>query len=127
MVTEKRFYTSWVESDTPSNSEINSSQGIIKAKKLLNTLHRDLAEEGYNEIYVDQVTEEIVAVTRHCPTHHKSYILLAHTSFHTPPEWLTPTVNRPNTGFNNVPPLTVHGKIKVIIFLLINYVIYIII
>ena len=80
---------------------------------MLNELHRELAEQGYNEIYVDQVTEEIIAVTRHCPSHHKSYILLAHTSFNIPAEWLVPTVSKPQTGYNHVPSLTVHGKIKV--------------
>ena len=121
VVFEKRLYTSC--SDTKSgpahsspdhaHSMIDLSTGIMEAKKILNTLHKELSDGGYNEIYVDQVTEEIVAVTRHCPAHHKSYILMAHTAFRRPPDWATPTSTRPHTGYSDVPPLTIQGTIKV--------------
>ena len=121
VVFEKRLYTSW--SDTKSgpaqsspdhaHSTIDLSTGIMEAKKILNTLHKELSDGGYNEIYVDQVTEEIVAVTRHCPAHHKSYILMAHTAFRRQPDWATPTSTRPHTGYSDVPPLTIQGTIKV--------------
>lgn len=113
MVFEKRYYASWTDSAPSSPNQITNKTGIIAAKSLLNALHKQLAEEGYNEIYVDQVTEEIIAVTRHCPAHHKSYILMAHTAFRAPAEWATPTTSNPNTGFSDVPPLTIQGQIKV--------------
>ena len=121
VVFEKRLYTSWSDaksgpaqsSPDHAHSTIDLSTGIMEAKKILNTLHKELSDGGYNEIYVDQVTEEIVAVTRHCPAHHKSYILMAHTAFRRPPDWATPTSTRPHTGYSDVPPLTIQGTIKV--------------
>ena len=66
-----------------------------------------------SQIFVDQVTEELVAVTRHCPATHQSMIMVAHTSFHPPEHWATPTSTRLNTGYSDVPPLYVQGRIKV--------------
>ncbi len=62
------------------------------------------------QVYVDQVTEEIVAVTRHSPQTHQSVILLAHTAFHSPEDWAMPTQTRPHTNWTHVPPLTIPGK-----------------
>jgi glycogen debranching enzyme len=115
VVSEKRLYPGWSDSTSPSPhpwSTIDHTHGLIEAKRLLNQLHQQLAEEGYHEIFVDQVTEEIIAVTRHCSTNHKSFILMAHCAFHTPPDWATPTFNNPQTHFNSVPSLTVQGSIK---------------
>lgn len=67
------------------------------------------------QIYVDQVTEEIVAVTRHCPSSHQSVILMAHTAFHTPEPWAIPTLENPHTHYNQVPPLTIPGEVREVI------------
>ena len=64
---------------------------------------------------MDQVTEEIVAVTRHCPATHRSYIMMAHTAFWSPPPHATPTEQVPNTHYTNVPPLTIPGAITVML------------
>ena len=64
---------------------------------------------------MDQVTEEIVAVTRHCPSTHQSVILMAHTAFNHPPHWAIPSQSNPNTHFEHVPPLTVPGLVSEII------------
>lgn len=64
---------------------------------------------------MDQVTEEIVAVTRHCPSSHQSVILLAFTAFHTPEPWAIPTVDHTHTNYHHVPPLTVPGEVQEII------------
>ena len=151
---EPRPYTKWSASPT-SPEEIGISTGIMAAKRELNTLHRELAEQGFNQvsvcgsrkiwwfggailnsseicpnqiefivkktlyyflqIYVDQVTEEIVAVTRHCPSSHQSMILMAHTAFWQPDEWAIPTQSKPRTHYVHVPPLTVPGVVKEVV------------
>lgn len=65
------------------------------------------------KVFVDQVTEELVAVTRHCPATHQSMIMMAHTAFRPPPDWAIPTTATLNTGYSDVPPLCVQGRIKV--------------
>lgn len=67
------------------------------------------------QIYVDQVTEEIVAVTRHSHSTHQSIILMAHTAFHRPDDSAIPTEERPDTHYAHVPPLTVPGQVQEII------------
>ena len=69
----------------------------------------------FPQIYVDQVTEEIVAVTRHCPSSHQSMILMAHTAFWHPEEWAVPTEGKPRTNYTHVPPLTVPGVVKEVV------------
>ena len=64
---------------------------------------------------MDQVTEEIVAVTRHSPSTHQSVILMAHTAFSPPQSWAVPTTSRPETNFTHVPPLTVPGRVSEIV------------
>jgi glycogen debranching enzyme len=103
VVFEKRLYKKW-------SAEEDFDKGIIRAKAILNDLHQKLAEEGYSEIFVDQVSDDVVAVTRHCPATHESIILVAHTSFKHPPEGAFPTETNPMTSFCNVPNLTVQGE-----------------
>ena len=67
------------ESRVYSTSTKNT--GIISAKKLLNDLHCKLAVEGYDELFVDQVDQNVLAITRHNPVTHKSVVLIARTSF----------------------------------------------
>lgn len=64
---------------------------------------------------MDQVTEEIVAVTRHCLSTHQSVILMAHTAFHQLEPWAIPTLDNPHTHYHNVPPLTVPGIVTEVI------------
>jgi hypothetical protein len=48
-VKETRPYTKWSGSPT-SPEDIGVSTGIMAAKKELNTLHRELAEQGFNQV-----------------------------------------------------------------------------
>jgi glycogen debranching enzyme len=40
---------------------------LIRSRKELSDLHVRLADEGFTEVFVDQLTKDMVAVTRHCP------------------------------------------------------------
>ena len=77
--------------------------------------HDSCLPRPFLQIYVDQVTEEIVAVTRHCPSSHQSVILMAHTAFNHPEHWAVPTVDNPHTHYHHVPPLTVPGVVTEVI------------
>lgn len=99
VVEEERQYQHWGE-------HIKADSGIIAAKRALNELHGELAEEGYSQVYVDQMNPDIVAVTRHSPTTHQSVILVAHTSFGYP---------YPNAGPTGIQSLKFEGKLEEII------------
>jgi len=76
------------------------------AKRALNLLHGQLAEEGFSQVYVDQMDPNVVAVTRHSPTTHQSVILVAHTAFGYP---------SPNAGPTGIRPLRFEGVLDEII------------
>ncbi|XP_050499688.1 glycogen debranching enzyme isoform X2 [Diabrotica virgifera virgifera] len=89
VVDEDREYTEWTATDNLSVGNlryVTHKCGILKAKKAINDLHFLLGKQGFNQVYVDQMDADIVAVTRHCPVTHQSYILVAFTAFGHPNE-----------------------------------------
>ncbi|KAM9325243.1 glycogen debranching enzyme [Gastrophryne carolinensis] len=107
VVTEERFYTKWNPNVTsPSSSEVSGHSGIIAGKRALNKLHQELAANGFIQVYVDQVDEDIVAVTRHCPHTHQSVVAVSRTAF-----------RDPKTSFysKEVPQMCIPGKIEEVI------------
>lgn len=100
VVNEERQYQEW-------NKGVDSKSGIIAAKRAINVLHGTLVQEGLNQVYVDQMDVNIVAVTRHSPDNHQTVILVAHTSFQNP---------EPNAGPSSVRPLVFEGDLDEIIF-----------
>jgi glycogen debranching enzyme len=94
VVHEERQYQEW-------GKNVDETTGIIAAKRVLNDLHGLLGEEGFTEIYVDQMHPDICAVTRQNPVTHESFILVAHNAFSYPD---------PNAGQTWVRPLTFEGK-----------------
>ncbi|KAG2461533.1 GDE enzyme, partial [Polypterus senegalus] len=107
VVKEERFYAKWNSKADPSSlGEVNSKSGVISGKLALNRLHQELAVRGFIQVYVDQVDEDIVAVTRHCPSTHQSVVAVSRTAF-----------RNPKTSFfsDSVPPMCIPGKIEEVV------------
>ncbi|XP_071444480.1 glycogen debranching enzyme [Hetaerina americana] len=82
VVNEARQYSEWFDGVQITSSQfVNIHSGIIVAKRALNKLHFELGKSGFNQVYVDQVDPDVVAVTRHCPRTHRSVVLIAHSAF----------------------------------------------
>lgn len=84
VVDEERQYQEW-------GNGVDETSGIIAAKRALNDLHGELAEQGFSQVYVDQMHPDIAAVTRHSPRSHQSVILVAHNAFGYPSANAQPT------------------------------------
>ncbi|VVC27660.1 Hypothetical protein CINCED_3A023505 [Cinara cedri] len=98
VVEEDRQYMSW------SYNEININTGIVAGKKVLNELHYDLGRRGFDQVYVDQIDNDIVCVTRNNSKTHEKVVLMSYTSFSTP-------FNQNGLGKR----ITVDGKIESIL------------
>ncbi|XP_025834354.1 glycogen debranching enzyme [Agrilus planipennis] len=88
VVDEDRQYTEWTDDSslTSKGSQyVSSSSGLIAVKRIIHDLHYNLGKNGYNQVFVDQMDSDIVAVTRHNPLTHESVILVAFTAFGHPP------------------------------------------
>ncbi|XP_063621048.1 glycogen debranching enzyme [Cydia splendana] len=80
VVDEARLYPEWGTNE----GNVGASHGLIQARRELNLLHYQLAQQGYDEVYVDQMTDAVTAVTRHSSTSRRSVLLVAHTAFSAP-------------------------------------------
>ncbi|XP_048845065.1 glycogen debranching enzyme isoform X2 [Brienomyrus brachyistius] len=107
VVKEERLYPKWNPQTRPSSpGEVNLQSGIIAGKLALNRLHQELAAKGFIQVYVDQVDEDIVAVTRHCPSTHQSVVAVSRTAFRNP---------KTTHYRDEVPPMFIPGKIEEIV------------
>ncbi|XP_062560006.1 glycogen debranching enzyme isoform X2 [Armigeres subalbatus] len=88
VVDEERQYQEW-------GKHVNKSSGIVAVKESFNLLHGGLATRGFDQLFVDQMHPDIVAVTRHSTQNHETVILVAHTAFSYPSPWAGPTGVRP--------------------------------
>ncbi|CAL8347014.1 unnamed protein product [Merluccius merluccius] len=108
VVKEERVYPSWQPAAPPSAvGETCAQTGITAGKRALNLLHRELAAQGFIQVYVDQVDVDTVAVTRHCPSTHQSVVTVSRTAF-----WDIKTHQYPPT----TPPMFIPGKIEEVVF-----------
>lgn len=99
VVNENRFYSHWKDNSvTTHKNSISTHSGFIKERVMLNQIHQTTVINGYTQVFVDQRDADVVAVTRHNPITHHSYILVAHTAF-------SSTKNR------KVEPMVVEGNI----------------
>lgn len=73
VVHEKRLYERW--------NDVGNNCGIIAARRIINGFHAWLADNGYTQVFVEQMNFDIVAITRHNPQTHDSVLLVAHTAF----------------------------------------------
>ena len=84
VVKERRPYARWRPDRSESHGEVfvGSESYIFKAKNLLNNLHFKMSSEGFNEIFVDLLDDEVIAITRSNPNTHESIVLLSRTAFY---------------------------------------------
>ncbi|XP_007422039.1 glycogen debranching enzyme isoform X1 [Python bivittatus] len=108
VVSEERFYAKWNPAATHLKAgEVNFKTGIIAGRLAINRLHQELGAKDFNQVFVDQVDEDIVAVTRHCPNTHQSVVAVSRTAF-----------RNPKTSFysQEVPQMCIPGKIEEVVF-----------
>ncbi|KAK9890598.1 hypothetical protein WA026_011963 [Henosepilachna vigintioctopunctata] len=108
VVDETREYTDWSPELSDDAKYASNDTAIIEAKRVLNNVHLQLSKEGFDQIYVDQMDPDIVAVTRHCPKTHQSYILVAFTAF-------THPGNNDYKFQRSIKPLVVEGVLDEIV------------
>ncbi|XP_046883319.1 glycogen debranching enzyme isoform X2 [Hypomesus transpacificus] len=105
VVEEERLYPRW-SAEPSSPGEVNLQSGIMAGKLALNRLHQELAAQGFIQVYVDQVDEDVVAVTRHCPSSHQSVVAVCRTAFRNP---------KTHQYRDEVPPMFIPGKIEEVV------------
>ncbi|RWS04123.1 hypothetical protein B4U79_16447 [Dinothrombium tinctorium] len=76
---EQLFYNKQTAEYTKWN-EIYKNNGFIVLRTYLNQLHARLLH-GYNKLYVDEVDENVIAISRHNPRTYNSVVLIARSTF----------------------------------------------
>ncbi|XP_028161356.1 glycogen debranching enzyme isoform X1 [Ostrinia furnacalis] len=91
VVDEARLYAEWGAGE----GRVGAGAGLLAARRALNELHAELARAGYDQVFVDQVDADVVAVTRHEPRERRSVVLVAFTAFAAPDPAAGPRAVRP--------------------------------
>ncbi|XP_063718426.1 glycogen debranching enzyme-like [Symsagittifera roscoffensis] len=93
IVNEKRLYPKWNEDvsgkgDKSVPPTVGMRSGMIRGKRLVNELHQMMSSSGdndtassFDQVYVDQVTDDVITVTRHNSRTHESVIAAIRTAF----------------------------------------------
>ncbi|GMS83451.1 hypothetical protein PENTCL1PPCAC_5626 [Pristionchus entomophagus] len=75
VVEESRLYARW------RDGESSEETGLIGARRVLNQLHARLAKDGFDQVFVDQMSPDVVGITRHNAITHESVVVISHTAF----------------------------------------------
>lgn len=94
VVKERRLY----------QADVDENSGILPLRRILNGYLQKELSQGFNEIFVDQVNDDIIAITRHNPTDGRSIILVARTAF------------SKEFGPSPMPKIPVQGRVSKILF-----------
>ncbi|XP_043206141.1 glycogen debranching enzyme-like isoform X1 [Amphibalanus amphitrite] len=105
VVSETRLYNSW--GGGGGSGQVDVDSGVIRGKQVLSKLHYEMGRMGFTQVYVDQVTPDIVTITRHNPVNHQSYVLCAHTAFGQPQNLWTP---------DGIKALRIQGTVAEVVF-----------
>uniref|UniRef100_A0A5S6R4Q9 Glycogen debranching enzyme n=1 Tax=Trichuris muris TaxID=70415 RepID=A0A5S6R4Q9_TRIMR len=81
VVNEKRLYCSWVDGPVTRPGQVNLNTGIIRARRTFNRLHNYVTISEFNEVFVDQKTEDVTVIRRFCPTMMESIIYVLRNCF----------------------------------------------
>ncbi|XP_059049795.1 glycogen debranching enzyme [Achroia grisella] len=111
VVSESRLYTEWAEGGEcaggagGAGGAVDAGCGLVAARRALLELRLSLAA-GHSELYVDQLDDHVLAVTRHHPHTRQSVIVVAHTAFSAPD---------PASDGRYVKPLRFEGEVEEIL------------
>ncbi|KAF7652312.1 hypothetical protein LDENG_00098520 [Lucifuga dentata] len=106
-VKEDRRYACWdPDAGISDTTRVSLQTGFLTGKLALNKLHQELAAQGFTQVYVDQLDEDVVAVTRHCPSSHQSVVTVSRRAFKNPEE---------NHYKHDVPPMFIPGQIEEVV------------
>eukprot|EP00064_Thunnus_orientalis_P001808 superscaffoldBa00000124_g1811 len=105
LVKEDHLYSCW-NPEVQKCDQVNLKTGIMAGKMALNKLHQELAAEGFTQVYVEQLDEDVVTVTRHCPSSHQSVIAVLRRAVKNP---------EGHHHTDNVPPLFIPGQIEEVV------------
>ena len=94
VVHERRTYEKWTD---------DKLKNLVQAKLIFNRLHARLSSEGYTRIRADQLSPNILMITRQHPINNSTILLVGHN-------------DAVKTNEENLEPLLIQGTIEEILF-----------
>jgi len=82
--------------------EIPVEKTLIEIKKSLHQIHFDLSQQGFHQLLVDQLTSNVIMMTRYNPQTHQTMILISHTSF----------IRNDENRWEHIPSVSFDGQIS---------------